>query len=205
MDHTVFISYSSSDKAVAEQICSSLEGAGIGCWIAPRDIPPGADYPAAILAGIQGSSALVVVVSASAVTSPHILTEVGHAFSAKRRIIPFRLSAADLPADLDYFLSMSQWLDASGGVTPENLARLKDVLSRPPQRTPAADPVRGSSPGSTNTGTSIGIDIRVVGPAAGDYCRHRFLRTAIARWQERHRIRGKINPARGHQGRQRRR
>ena len=163
MDHTVFISYSSSDKAVAEQICSSLEGAGIGCWIAPRDIPPGADYPAAILAGIQGSSALVVVVSASAVTSPHILTEVGHAFSAKRRIIPFRLSAADLPADLDYFLSMSQWLDASGGVTPENLARLKDVLSRPPQRTPAADPVRGSSPGSTNTGTSIGIDIRVVG------------------------------------------
>jgi hypothetical protein len=53
MDHSIFISYSSADKAVGEHICASLEASGAGCWIAPRDIEPGADYPAAILQGIQ--------------------------------------------------------------------------------------------------------------------------------------------------------
>jgi formylglycine-generating enzyme required for sulfatase activity len=129
MDHSIFISYSSADKAAADQICAALEGAGTGCWIAPRDIPPGADYPAAILEGVKQARAIVVIVTPAAVASPHILSEVGHAFSAKKPIIPFRLSAADLPPDFDYFLSMSQWLDARDGCTPANLARLQDALS----------------------------------------------------------------------------
>jgi formylglycine-generating enzyme required for sulfatase activity len=129
MDHSIFISYSSTDKAAADQICAALEGAGLGCWIAPRDIPPGADYPAAILEGVKQARAVVVVVTPAAVASPHILSEVGHAFSGKKPIVPFRLSAADLPPDFDYFLSMSQWLDARDGCTPENLARLRDALS----------------------------------------------------------------------------
>jgi formylglycine-generating enzyme required for sulfatase activity len=129
MDHSIFISYASSDKAAADRICAALEGAGLGCWIAPRDIPPGADYPAAILEGVKQARAIVVIVTPAAVASPHILSEVGHAFSAKKPIVPFRLSAADLPPDFDYFLSMSQWLDARDGCTPENLARLRDALS----------------------------------------------------------------------------
>jgi formylglycine-generating enzyme required for sulfatase activity len=130
MDRSIFISYSSSDKAAADQICAALEGAGLGCWIAPRDIPPGADYPAAILEGVKQARAIVVIVTPAAVASPHILSEVGHAFSAKKPIVPFRLSAADLPPDFDYFLSMSQWLDARDGCTPANLARLRDALSQ---------------------------------------------------------------------------
>jgi formylglycine-generating enzyme required for sulfatase activity len=130
MERSIFISYSSSEKAVAEQICASLEASGLGCWIAPRDIEPGADYPAAILGGIHQARALVVVVSAASVASPHILSEVGHAFSEKKPIIPFRLAATELPPDLDYFLSMSQWLDAHDGCTPENLARLKEAVAR---------------------------------------------------------------------------
>lgn len=130
MDAPVFISYSSSDKAVADQICASLEGSGTACWIAPRDIPAGADYPAAILDGLRRSRAVVVIVSAAAVASPHVLTEIGHAFSNKKPIVPFRLTAVPLPADCDYFLSLSQWLDAPDGCTPANLARLRDALSR---------------------------------------------------------------------------
>jgi formylglycine-generating enzyme required for sulfatase activity len=128
MNQSIFISYSSVDKAVADQICACLEASGIDCWIAPRDISPGADYPAAILQGLQQSRAVVLIVSPAAVESPHIMSEVGHAFSKKKPIIPFRIAVTTLPPDFDYFLSLSQWLDASGGCTQQNLARLKEAV-----------------------------------------------------------------------------
>ncbi|HWC96706.1 MAG TPA: SUMF1/EgtB/PvdO family nonheme iron enzyme [Candidatus Sulfopaludibacter sp.] len=130
----IFISYSSTDKDAAGQICAYLEQAGLPCWIAPRDIPPGAEYPAAILDGIQRSRSVVVLMTAAAVASPHILSEVGHAFSQKKPIVPFRLSDASLPPDFDYFLSLSQWLDAHDGCTPANLSRLRDAVTRAPLR-----------------------------------------------------------------------
>src|SRR5581483_4797516 len=130
MEHSIFISYSSSDKKSADAICSALEQAGYGCWIAPRDIEPGAEYPAAILAGLQGARLIVVIISATAVASPHILTEIGHGFSEKKPIIPFRLSDVQLPPNFDYFLSTSQWLDAHDGCTAENLARLQEAVSQ---------------------------------------------------------------------------
>jgi formylglycine-generating enzyme required for sulfatase activity len=49
---------------------------------------------------------------------------VGHAFSDKKRIIPFRISQKALPEDLEYFLSLTQWLDAPDGCTDQNLKRL---------------------------------------------------------------------------------
>jgi formylglycine-generating enzyme required for sulfatase activity len=130
MEHSVFISYSSADKNVADQICAALEEAGQGCWIAPRDIEPGADYPSAILSGLHGAQLIVAVISETAIASPHILTEIGHAFSEKKPIVPFRLSNLKLPPNFDYFLSTSQWLDAHDGCTPENLARLKEAVAQ---------------------------------------------------------------------------
>ena len=128
MDHSIFISYSSTDQAAAEQICLSLEGAGMGCWMAPRDIVPGADFPAAIVQAIQQAQVVVCVISPAAVKSPHILSELSHAFSKKTPIVPFRLASAELPPDFDYFLALSQWLDARGGCTPENLAKLQRAV-----------------------------------------------------------------------------
>ena len=130
MEHAIFISYASSDKAVADQLCTALEGAGYSCWIAPRDIEPGTNYPTAILNGLLQARAVVVIVSDAALASPHILSEVGHAFGDKKPIIPFRLSTAQLPPNFDYFLSMSQWLDAHEGCTPENLAHLKEAVGQ---------------------------------------------------------------------------
>jgi hypothetical protein len=39
--HDVFIAHSSKDSYVDDEVTSSLEKEGIGCWSAPRDILPG--------------------------------------------------------------------------------------------------------------------------------------------------------------------
>ncbi len=129
-ERQIFISYSSTDRAVADQVCAGLESAGYLCWIAPRNIEPGSDYPTAILDGVRNAQTVVVIISAAAVASPHILSEIEHAFGEKKPIIPFRLSNATLPENFDYFLAMSQWLDAHQGCTSENLALLKEAITQ---------------------------------------------------------------------------
>ena len=124
MAHQVFISYSSVDAAIAERMCAALESAAISCWIAPRDVQPGTDYPAAIVDALASSIVVVLVLTEHAVASPHILTEIGHAFNVRKRIVPFRIASVPLSKDLDYFLSMAQWLDARDGCTDENLKQL---------------------------------------------------------------------------------
>jgi formylglycine-generating enzyme required for sulfatase activity len=131
MEPKVFLSYSSEDRAIADRVCSALEVAGIPCWIAPRNILPGVDYPRAIVEAIASVQVLVLILTRPAAASPHILSEVGHAFNSKKRIIPFRLSNDPLPEDLEYFLSMTQWLDAADGCTDENIKRLIEAIVDP--------------------------------------------------------------------------
>ena len=127
MAQQVFISYASSDKIIAERVCGALENAGISCWMAPRNIEPGTDYPTALVEAINSARALLVILTESAAASPHVLSEVGHAFSSRKRIIPFRISQKTLPEDLEYFLSLTQWLDAPDGCTDQSLKRLVEA------------------------------------------------------------------------------
>jgi formylglycine-generating enzyme required for sulfatase activity len=129
MEHRVFISYSSQDKAIADRVCSVLESAGISCWIAPRNIDAGADFPSAIMQAITAAEALVILLTSYAVASPHVLSEIDHAFNAKKRMLTVRLSSLNLPPDFDYFLSTQQWFDASEGFTDETLNRLTEAVS----------------------------------------------------------------------------
>src|SRR5262249_41980749 len=55
MPHEVFLSYASNDEAVVEAVCTALESRGIGCWMAPRDVIPGAQYAEAIITAINHS------------------------------------------------------------------------------------------------------------------------------------------------------
>ena len=127
MAQQVFISYASADKPIADRACGALESAGISCWIAPRNIMPGADFPSSIVEAVSAAQVFVLILTDPAAASPHVLSEVGHAFNGKKRIIPFRISQAALPEDLEYFLSLTQWLDVPDGSTNENLKRLVDA------------------------------------------------------------------------------
>ena len=79
MAHDVFISYSSHDKTTADAVCAALEARSARCWIAPRDIQPGAEWAEAIMDAIAAGKIMVVVFSDHANTSGQVLREVERA------------------------------------------------------------------------------------------------------------------------------
>jgi hypothetical protein len=112
MAHDVFISYSSKDKPVADAACAVLERNGLRCWVAPRDILPGASWATSILKAINEARLVLLVFSADANRSPHIRREVERAVSRGIPVAPVRIEDV-LPADeMEYFLSSSHWMDA---------------------------------------------------------------------------------------------
>jgi hypothetical protein len=113
MAHDVFISYASSDKAVADAVCSQLESIHrIRCWIAPRDVTPGASWAESIIDALDGSKIMVLIFSSSANASMQIEREVERAVHKGINIIPLRIENAMPTKTLEYFISAPHWLDA---------------------------------------------------------------------------------------------
>lgn len=108
----VFISYSTKDKAVADDVCSALENSGIKCWIAPRNIQPGTPYARAIINGITSAKIFLLVLTPDSNDSEHVINEVDIAFNAKKTIIPFFAEEVALNPELNYYVSRKQWLIA---------------------------------------------------------------------------------------------
>jgi tetratricopeptide (TPR) repeat protein len=110
--HDVFVSYSSQDKPIADAICASLEAKGIRCWIAPRDVLPGTNYPRALVEAIETSRVMVLVFSSHSNTSPHVVRELTHAVSKGVIIVPFRIENIQPSKDMEYLIGIPHWLDA---------------------------------------------------------------------------------------------
>lgn len=130
MSHDVFISYSSFDKAAADATCAALEGSGIRCWIAPRDIIPGKEWGDAIIEAIHSARVLVLIFSASANASPQIRREVERAVHKGLPIIPLRIEDIAPTHSLEYFIGTVHWLDALTPPFEGHLRRLSDWSKR---------------------------------------------------------------------------
>jgi len=120
----VFISYAAADKTTADFVCAALEGGGIACWIAPRNVTPGVFYADAIVQAINSARILIVVLSVNSVASQHVLREVERGSAKRRPLVAFRIDTTPLPTALEYFLSASHWLDASGSPSERALPSL---------------------------------------------------------------------------------
>ena len=70
MNFDAFISYASKDKPTADAVCAALEDAQIRCWIAPRDILPGADWSASIIDALDQCRVMILIFSGNANNSP---------------------------------------------------------------------------------------------------------------------------------------
>ena len=112
MAHDVFISHSTTDKAVADAVCAALENVAVRCWIAPRDVLPGRAYSGEITRAIQQSRVLVLIFSGDSNSSQQVLREVQLAANSRLHIVQFRIGSVVPNEDLEYYLSGPHWLDA---------------------------------------------------------------------------------------------
>ena len=129
----IFISYSKHDKDLVFSICNYLEKNGLTCWIAPRNIPPGSEYAAEIIKGIENCKLFLLMYSDTANQSRHVLREVGRAVHFNLPIIAYRITKAKPTKSMEYFLETIQWLDApyKECTSPETLLQaIKNVLDQ---------------------------------------------------------------------------
>lgn len=111
--HDVFISYKSEDAHLAMRVRFVLEGAGIPCWIAQRDIGPGDNYAADIPAAIAQSRVVILILTENAQESPWIPKELDSAISLRRQILPLKIGSFPLNTTFSFLLTGVQFYDAT--------------------------------------------------------------------------------------------
>jgi hypothetical protein len=118
------LSYSSKDRRAADATVVGLEEEGLRCWIAPRDIPPGAPWASSIFQAIDQCRVLVLILSSRANSSSQVVREVARAAEEKRPIIPIRIEATAPVGELGYYLSGLHWADTTDPPQQEALKQL---------------------------------------------------------------------------------
>jgi serine/threonine-protein kinase len=144
MAHEVFISYSAKDKEGADKVCDVLEAKGIKCWVAPRDVAPGAKYAQAIINALTNSRLVILVFSSHTNESAHVESEIDNAFSKHVPIIMLRLEDVRPSQSLEYYLNKSQWFDALTAPVEKHLDVLSDSVQSILQK-------RRDAPGTSDT------------------------------------------------------
>lgn len=122
--HDVFISYAQEDKPIADAVCVKLESRHIRCWIAPRDVAVGKNFPEAIMEGIEGCKIIVMIFSSYSNASPHVLRELTTAVNKGRIIVPFRIEDVPPSKSMEYLMSVPHWMDA---ITPPLEKHIDDL------------------------------------------------------------------------------
>jgi LPXTG-motif cell wall-anchored protein len=126
--HDVFISYAQVNKPVADAVCAKLESRHIRCWIAPRDVPPGKDFPEAIIDGIEESRVMVLIFSSHSNKSRHVLRELTTAVKNELMIIPFRIENVEPTKSMEYLIGLPHWLDAITDPLEKHLDTLVNAI-----------------------------------------------------------------------------
>ena len=125
-----FISYSSKDRNVADNLCAKLETRGVRVWYAPRNMPQG-DYATPIVNAISECSHFVVILSRNSLQSQHVLSEIDLAFNElnkrKVRFYLLKLDEEEMGPAFRYYLSRQNWMDAQ---LPPLESRLNEFVSK---------------------------------------------------------------------------
>jgi hypothetical protein len=110
-DFFLFLSHVSEDRDAALQLVEEFEGRGVQCWIAPRNIQPGAPFDEQIADAIERSHSMLLVFSERCNDSDYIRREVTVAGESRKIIIPFRIENVEPKKALRMRLLDLQWVD----------------------------------------------------------------------------------------------
>ena len=160
----VFISHSTKDADRAFLLCLQLENQGISCWIAPRDIPAGNRYVKALTDAIEKCSVFLLLYSAAAAASTHVINELELGASLNKKILVVRTDELN-PIDheeIGLLVRRHQNLDASQGPLTSHLTKLvrdlRELLELPEESASNHDLPVPPQP-DEDTARSIGIEV----------------------------------------------
>jgi len=129
MPHDVFISHSAHDKPIADAVCATLEGRGLRCWYAPRDVSPGEPWASALIAAIAASRTFVLILSNGSKASPQVMREVQEAADREVPIIPLRVENVQPSPEMGFYIKRIHWLDALTPPLEKHLHTLADRVA----------------------------------------------------------------------------
>ena len=172
MAHDIFISYSTKDKDTADAVCSYMEGRGLRCWYAPRDILPGADWADSIIKAIDGAKVMILIFTADSNVSKQVLREVDYAVHAGVAVVPFRLSDEQPKDSMRYYLAGAHWLDGTGKDPEASYEKLHDICRAVVEHgaaaaVPAGMPGKAAGRKKTYVIAAVIAALVIVGAAAG--------------------------------------
>lgn len=124
-----FISYSTKDKNVADNLCAKLERKGVKVWYAPRNTE--GPYAASIVKAIKSSDYFIVIISKNSLKSEHVLNEIDVACNRlpdKIKFKPLRINDVALNEAFEYYLSRHHWMDAVVPPLEKRLEEFTDMI-----------------------------------------------------------------------------
>jgi hypothetical protein len=128
MSNHVFVSHSHDDAPAADLIVKALEGRGVACWVAPRDVPAGGSYAESILNAIESASCFVLIYSQSSNVSSHVMREVERALKFGVNIVPVRFDDSTPSKSLDYLLATVHWLAIAPDARERSIATAAEQI-----------------------------------------------------------------------------
>jgi len=138
MGHEVFVCHSSKDQRSANALVAHLERNNMRCWVAPRDIVPGANLAGVILKAIADSKLMVLVFSEHTNAAPHIRRLLERAIGEGIPVVALRIADVRPSEDLQPLLRLSRQIDAIDSSIEDHLPKLTETVQRLLKPTPAA-------------------------------------------------------------------
>ena len=117
--YSVFLSYSSTDKAWVSEFADALSQAGVHAWFDMTALSPGDRWMEKIEAALRTSRTLVLIISPQSVNSPSTFFELGAAVADQKQIIPVvtgDVELAKIPALLRQFQILNESSPRQAGI-----------------------------------------------------------------------------------------
>lgn len=109
----VYISYQRNEIEFARTVAAALRQVGLSTWLDVEDVAPGAQWSVEIPKAIKGANAVIVLVSDTDAKSASLASEVAHALSLRKTIVPVKCAAgvSITAAEVKYMLGRFRWVE----------------------------------------------------------------------------------------------
>ena len=129
MSKDIFVSYTTPDRRIADDVVSFFETQGIDCFIAPRDVDPGMAYAANLMRAIDNARAIILIASGAINDSAHVLNEIEAIINKKKPLIPFFIEDFAMSDEFCYYLSRTQRIVAYPDPIPSYYGKLLTAVT----------------------------------------------------------------------------